>query len=73
LPYFNFLKKEGKEKGDKVGRAEFARLQRESLENYLIELIRAVVRFTITWLSYNYSLRRRCSILLQIVYAISSR
>jgi len=43
LPYFKFLKKEGKEKGDTVGRADFARLQREALENYLIELIRAVV------------------------------
>jgi phospholipase D1/2 len=39
LPYFKFLK----EKGDRVGNADFARLQREALENYLIELIRAVV------------------------------
>lgn len=44
LPYFKFLKKENREKGrDKLGRPEFARLQRESLENYLIGLIRAVV------------------------------
>ncbi|GLB38253.1 putative phospholipase [Lyophyllum shimeji] len=39
LPYFKFLKKEGRD----VGEADFARLQRESLENYLIELIRAVM------------------------------
>ncbi|KIM43354.1 hypothetical protein M413DRAFT_18406 [Hebeloma cylindrosporum] len=39
LPYFKFLK----EKGDGVGKADFARLQREALENYLIELIRAVM------------------------------
>ncbi|KAG5646537.1 hypothetical protein DXG03_003304 [Asterophora parasitica] len=39
LPYFKFLKKEGRE----VGQADFARLQRESLENYLIDLIRAVM------------------------------
>ncbi|RDB18070.1 Phospholipase D1 [Hypsizygus marmoreus] len=38
-PYFKFLKKEGRE----LGQADFARLQRESLENYLIELIRAVM------------------------------
>ena len=40
------MNKEHKEKGnnDKVGRADFARLQREALENYLIGLIRAVVR-----------------------------
>ncbi|TFK40629.1 hypothetical protein BDQ12DRAFT_679780 [Crucibulum laeve] len=43
LPYFKFLKKEGREKGDHVGRADFARLQREALENYLISLIRAVM------------------------------
>lgn len=43
LPYFKFLQKEGKEKGNKVGQAEFARLQREALENYLLDLIRAVV------------------------------
>jgi phospholipase D1/2 len=39
LPYFNFLK----DKGDDVSRQDFARMQRESLENYLIGLIRAVV------------------------------
>uniref|UniRef100_A0A8H7XQ51 Phospholipase n=1 Tax=Psilocybe cubensis TaxID=181762 RepID=A0A8H7XQ51_PSICU len=43
LPYFKFLKKEGREKGSKVDRADFARLQREALENYLISLIRAVM------------------------------
>ncbi|KAI0632459.1 phospholipase D [Trametes polyzona] len=39
LPYFKFLK----ERGNDVGRADFARLQRETLENYLIGLIRAVM------------------------------
>jgi phospholipase D1/2 len=39
LPYFKFLKREGRE----VGQADFARMQREVLENYLIDLIRAVV------------------------------
>lgn len=46
LPYLKFLKKEGKEKGEKnnkVGHADFTRLQREALENYLVGLIRAVV------------------------------
>ena len=39
LPYFKFLK----EMGDRMSKADFARLQREALENYLIQLIRAVV------------------------------
>ncbi|GBE83213.1 Phospholipase D1 [Sparassis crispa] len=39
LPYFKFLKEGGRD----VGRADFARLQREALENYLIGLIRAVM------------------------------
>ncbi|TBU47403.1 phospholipase D [Dichomitus squalens] len=39
LPYFRFLK----ERGSDVGKADFARLQRETLENYLICLIRAVM------------------------------
>ncbi|KAJ7043969.1 phospholipase D [Mycena alexandri] len=39
LPYFKFLKKEDKELGQK----DFARMQRESLETYLISLIRAVM------------------------------
>lgn len=44
LPYFKFLKERGRD----VGRADFARLQREALENYLIGLIRAVVSVTST-------------------------
>jgi len=43
LPYFKFLKKESREKGGEVGRVEFARMQREALENYLIGMIRAIV------------------------------
>ena len=40
LPYFKYLKKEGRD----ISQADFARLQRAALENYLLELIRAVVR-----------------------------
>jgi len=40
LPYFKYLRKEGRD----ISQAEFARLQRTSLENYLLELIRTVVR-----------------------------
>lgn len=40
LPYLNWLKNEGK---GHVKKAEFARLQREALENYLLKLIRATV------------------------------
>ncbi|KDR82694.1 hypothetical protein GALMADRAFT_238185 [Galerina marginata CBS 339.88] len=40
IPYFKFL---SSEKGGKVDKSDFARLQRESLENYLISLIRAVM------------------------------
>ncbi|KAI0263930.1 phospholipase D [Gloeopeniophorella convolvens] len=43
IPYLKFLKKESRERGGEVGRADFARLQREALENYLIGLIRAVM------------------------------
>ena len=52
LPYFKFLQKENKKDGKKetkkdnakqVARADFARMQRETLENYLVGMIRAVV------------------------------
>lgn len=43
IPLFNILKKEAREKGNSAGRAEFARQQREALENYLIGLIKAVI------------------------------
>ncbi|CAL1712514.1 unnamed protein product [Somion occarium] len=39
LPYFKWLK----ERDSEVGKSDFARLQREALENYLIGLIRAVM------------------------------
>ncbi|KAL1715411.1 hypothetical protein EV715DRAFT_256257 [Schizophyllum commune] len=39
LPYFKFLRKEGND----ISQADFARLQREALESYLVELIRAVM------------------------------
>lgn len=46
LPYFKFLKKESQENKDgEVGQADFARLQREALESYLVGLIRAVVSY----------------------------
>lgn len=41
LPYLKFLRRESG--GSEVRHADFARLQRESLEDYLINLIRAVV------------------------------
>ncbi|OAX33335.1 phospholipase D [Rhizopogon vinicolor AM-OR11-026] len=41
LPYFKFLKKESNE--GHVRQTDFARLQREALEEYLIKLIRAVM------------------------------
>jgi phospholipase D1/2 len=45
LPYFNVLKKEGRAKGEgEIGKAEFARMQREAIETYLLKLIRATVR-----------------------------
>jgi phospholipase D1/2 len=40
LPYLKFLRKD---KDNKVGLADFARMQRKVLENYLTDLIRAVV------------------------------
>ncbi|KAL0576864.1 Phospholipase D1 [Marasmius crinis-equi] len=43
LPYFKWLNKEGRERGAEVGPADFARLQREALENYLLDLIRVVM------------------------------
>ncbi|KAF8509648.1 phospholipase D [Hysterangium stoloniferum] len=44
LPYFNFLKKQNRESGRaEPGRSEFAQLQRQAIENYLIGLVRAVM------------------------------
>lgn len=44
IPYFNKLVRESKERGGNVpGKAEFAKSQRESLEDYLLRLIRSVV------------------------------
>ena len=46
LPYLKFLKNQSKEKGEgAVKHSDFARMQREALENYLLDLIRAVVCF----------------------------
>ncbi|GAA6029863.1 hypothetical protein JCM8097_001084 [Rhodosporidiobolus ruineniae] len=42
LPYLNWLKSERGGKGN-VGKAEFARAQREALENYLLKLIKATM------------------------------
>lgn len=77
LPYFKFLK-EVREKGDgsKVDRADFARLQREALENYLVELIRAVVRlFYISslYIDLNVAHVYRCSTLPRTVWPVSLR
>lgn len=41
LPYLNWLKNEGK---GNIKKAEFARMQREGLEDYLLKLIKATVR-----------------------------
>lgn len=49
LPYWNFLK----EKTGEFSRAEFARMQRESLENYLIGLLRAVVSISALYSCFN--------------------
>lgn len=43
LPYFKFLREKGKEHDREVRKSDFAVMQREALENYLIGLIRAVV------------------------------
>ncbi|GAA5892364.1 hypothetical protein JCM5296_003579 [Sporobolomyces johnsonii] len=47
LPYLNWLRTEGRGGGGKdgkdVGKAEFARAQREALENYLLKLIKATM------------------------------
>ncbi|GAA5822012.1 hypothetical protein JCM11251_004824 [Rhodosporidiobolus azoricus] len=42
LPYLNWLKSEKGGKGS-VGKAEFAKAQREALENYLLKLIKATM------------------------------
>ena len=43
LPYFKFLREKGKENDREVRKQDFAIMQREALENYLIGLVRAVV------------------------------
>ncbi|KIJ54658.1 hypothetical protein M422DRAFT_240742 [Sphaerobolus stellatus SS14] len=44
LPYFKWLTRQNKERGRSApGRSEFARLQREAIENYLVGLVRAVM------------------------------
>lgn len=43
LPYFKFLKKETRDQHHEMQATDFAVLQREALENYLIGLIRSVV------------------------------
>ncbi|TIA70455.1 hypothetical protein E3P92_03085 [Wallemia ichthyophaga] len=43
LPYFNLLKREGRLKGKELSKSDFARMQRDSLQNYLIDLIRATM------------------------------
>jgi phospholipase D1/2 len=64
IPYLKFLNEKS---GSKIGKAEFARLQREQMENYLVDLIRVVVSahsFNVFCLTYHLVLR--CSIHLQI-------
>lgn len=46
IPYFNVLRRERKEEGGAIpSKAEFAKMQREALESYLLQLVRAVVSF----------------------------
>ncbi|UZJ56005.1 hypothetical protein CBS101457_005325 [Exobasidium rhododendri] len=40
LPYFNQLKREGRTKGNDNVKAEFAKAQRDALEDYIVELIK---------------------------------
>ena len=68
LPYFNFLK----ERSGDFSRADFARLQREALENYLIGLMRAVVRnFLLRVFGYAERGSFRCFIQLPTVWQAS--
>ncbi|KAL5482529.1 SPO14 [Sanghuangporus weigelae] len=43
LPYFKFLREKGKENDREVRKQDFAVMQRDTLENYLIGLVRAVM------------------------------
>lgn len=43
LPYFNQIQRQNRGKGAENFRAEFAKAQRDALENYIIELIRRTV------------------------------
>ena len=43
MPYFNLLRREGRAKGKELSKSDFARMQRDSLQNYLIDLIRATM------------------------------
>lgn len=76
LPYLNWLKSEGR---GNVGKADFARMQREALENYLLKLIRATVRPLLSRLAASAaraltaSSSRRCSALAPTGCASSSR
>lgn len=74
LPYFKWLKKENRKRGrSHTGRSEFARLQREVIENYLVGLVRAVVCIELA-LSLAYLLIvYRCSIPLQTGCPSSSK
>ena len=64
LPYLKFLKKGGA----RVSRADFARMQREALENYLINLIRTVVSHVLSCKIVHHTnlTFARCFTLLQI-------
>ncbi|TIC73404.1 phospholipase D [Wallemia mellicola] len=43
LPYFNLLKREVRLKGRELSKSDFARMQRDALQNYLIDLIRSTM------------------------------
>ncbi|KAH7099651.1 phospholipase D [Auriculariales sp. MPI-PUGE-AT-0066] len=42
-PYFNWLKTQAEKDGRDIANADFARIQRESIERYLVQLIRVVM------------------------------
>jgi hypothetical protein len=73
LPLLRFLKKESRERGRDVDRADFARLQREVLENYLIGLIRAVASTLLLSPVRSAHAIRRCFFHRQIASPVSWR
>jgi len=68
LPYLKFLRRESG--GSQVRHADFTRLQREALEDYLINLIRAVVCTFFKIVTVLNAPIIRCFILLRIGFQV---